>query len=413
MHWDPVELYPYLNKSDLLNILVSIAFLEMHSRYRSETVFKDIFMLPERGRTIVKDNNIEIIRPQHIEQPEAVALKEDADPVDMFYEIIRKKISRWPIDPEHVGAILSSGLDTTIITNFLKEKIAPRQLRSFGYSMIQEQRDGVKAMRMETVKKLNLDDYYPKVEENFNESYTLEAGKWWEGQTQTDFAEINLAKRAATLGIDLVFSGIGGDELCMLTDKERSALKLKEPQPTEAWKGDTYNSFSLISEKYKSQSPVYDEFAWPDGYVGISSPDMACSVGLLFLRQGIWSANPLGQAELHMFTGFLPAEWRRKRRLSREALTRLGWSDNFIKQIPKENFNYTMDDIMLNVDWKKIFNNSILCNLGLIDKNKLFEAVDIFKSKKSITVDIKLVIALHLELTLQSVYKTQNLEKAA
>jgi hypothetical protein len=403
-HWDAVELYPHLNQSDLLDIKATIACLELLERYREKTVFKNLFRLLERGQAVFDAEGLRIIRPPHIEPPEPVALKDDADPIAVFHDMLRKNISRWGVDSDHIGAILSSGLDTTIVAHLLQEQIKSRKIPSYGYHMLDAQQEAIKAMRMETVQRLGLNDYYPPIKESsLPDAYSFKNGeKWWPEQTQTVFAEQLLTQQMQKDGITLAFTGIGGDELCMLSAKELIAMKLSARRTMPGDEGE-YDGFSLISKKFVSQTPAVGELAWPNGYMGYSVPEMANSVGVFYLRKGIWFANPLASADLHLFTKFLPAEWRRRRRLSREALTRLGYSDNFTKQQPKEDLETTMVALLTQTDWEKIFRTqSALCDFGLIERNRLFEAVDIFKNTHNANVGIKIMVALHMEFGLRS-----------
>jgi hypothetical protein len=178
--------------------------------------------------------------------------------------------------------------------------------------------------------------------------------------------------------------------------------------------GEEHYGFSLISEAFVSQIPTRGELTWPDGYSGYSVPDMANGTSFIYLRRGIWFANPLAAAGLHTFARFLPAEWRYKRRISREALTRLGYSDYFTKQAPKEDFSPTIETILMKLDWEKMFRkNSVLCDMGLINRERLFEGVDIFRKTLNRNAGIKIMTALHMELSLQSVHGNHPLAKTA
>jgi Asparagine synthase len=401
LNWDPVRLYGLVDAKNPINMEVAIASINMHSRYRAETVFRNIYGLPERGKAIVRNNQISIIPPPHIDPPQAIALKEAADPVALFHDLIRDSINRWPIEPEQTGTILSSGLDTTIVAHMLQEKTAQQMLHSFGFWMMHEKRDEIQAMRMETVKRLRLLDFYPRVEENIHMGLSSSLGSYWPEQSATDFADLQLARRMQTQGITLVTTGIGGDELCILNAHERVARNLS-PEAESQWEGDPHENFSVLTDMAIANAPEIDAFAWPNGYMGISVPSMASSLSLFYLRHGVWMINPLAATEIQLFAQFLPAEWRRNRRLSREALTRLGYSENFTQQIPKEDLSLTMETLMLRTDWSSIFHTAAVCDLGLVDRTKLFKGVDIFEKTRSVAVGIKLMQVLQLELGIRS-----------
>jgi|GEM_PF-2724192 len=403
LHWDPVTFYPLLDTKNMVDTVACAALLDLHLRYSSKTIFKAITHIPERAKIIIEKDNITVVRPDHIDPPKAIPLKDGADPIATFHEMIYKNISRWDFEPETVSTILSSGLDTTIITNLLAKKIQPHTLHSYGYWMMDKERQRIKEMRQETVNKLSLIDFYPKIEENFKEAYSLKAGKWWPHQTQTDFAELMLARRMETDNITLAFSGMGGDELCTLTQEERAAMSITPNRTTPGLDESSHNGFSLVKPELQQAFKADTEIAWPNGYIGFSEPYMASNIGIFFLRHGVWTANPLGNASLHMFTNFLPPEWRYKRKLSKEALTRLGYGQSFTNQTPKEGLGDTMEELMLTRDWDNFFREAAIFDLNIIQREKLIEGVKIFKETHSVNVIIKLMMAWHVELGLRSV----------
>ncbi len=409
-HWDPVELYQYLDISDLLNIKATISQLEFLECRKETTSFKNLFRILERGHLIFKRNSFEIIKPPHIDPIEAVPLKDGVDPIDTFYDIISQNIVRRPIVSSKVSSILSSGLDTSIVAYFLQEKIFPNQLNTFGYCGIDKNREAIKDMRLETLKHLGCNDYYPNVEDKIDEGFSLKSYAWWTDQSEVDFAENMLARKMQYLGISLATTGVGGDEIGMLTDKELIKDAQKPRQAMSPGNSrEEYYGFSLVSEKFKSKTPEFGELRWPDGYAAESVSDMANAFSFLYLRHGVWLINPLAAAEVQIFSKFLPAEWRKNRHISREALKRLGWSENFIKQLPKESLIGTLQTMLQNnVEWDKIFNNSILCELGIIDKKHLFNSINIIKKKFNSNIAMKLIAALKLELSIQSVYAAQK-----
>lgn len=400
IHWDPTELYQYLEKKNSIDITTTLAQLELVARYKYQTVFKNILMLPERGKALVSGNNIEIIKPPIIEKPKAVPLKENADPVKMFHSLIEESTKSYYLEQSKTGVILSSGLDTTIVSHFINKIISPEQLHSFGYWMLGKQRDGVKEMRQETIKKLNITDYYPDVEKQIDTNIAEENKKLWVEENILHYLERDLAKKALSQNIDCLSTGIGGDELCTLLPEELA--KLNKKPGNDQWIGDPYEGFTLISDKYKKSIPAEEELYWPQGYVGISSPGMANGIGLDFMRLRVWLIHPLSLADLHLFTYYLPYEWRSNRHLSREALIRLGWSEHFVMQNPKEDLTDTMIHAMLKTNLEEEFKNSPLADMGLIEKQKLDYGIKVFRDTKSIAIGMKIAAALKIERGLKS-----------
>jgi len=400
IHWDPTELYQHLDKKNSIDITATLAQLELIARYKYQTVFKNILTLPERGKALISGNNIEIIKPEIIEKPKAIPLKENADPVKMFHALIEESINSYYLEQNKTGVILSSGLDTTIVSHFINKRISPEQLHSFGYWMLGKQRDGVKEMRQETVQKLNAIDYYPAAENNIDTQQLNKKQKLWIDDNILYSLEQNLAKKALSYGIDCLSTGIGGDELCTLLPEELA--KLNKKTRGDQWNGDPYEGFTLVSDKYKNSIPTEEDLYWPQGYVGISSPGMANGIGLDFMRCGVWLIHPLSMADMHIFSYYLPYEWRDKRLLSREALRRLGWSEYFVMQNPKEDLTDTMIHAMLQTNLEGEFKDSPLVDMGLIDKQKLDYGIKTFRENKSVAIGMKIATALKVERGLKS-----------
>jgi len=288
------------------------------------------------------------------------------------------------------------------------------KLNTFGYNMVDtpDNRAAIAAMRAEGVAHLSAIDHYPLIEDNMGEAYSLSADRRWPGMTQTDFAETHLSKMMQQQGLTLAFTGIGGDELCTPTPAELQSLGLAN-RTKPGVDGDKVEWISLLSNRARAEMPDVTELEWPNGYVGFSAPSMASGLGTYYLRRGIWCANPLCSADIHAFTHFLPIEWRKKRHLSREALTRLGYSANFTTQLPKEGLRDSMADLMKQVNFEEIFKESILCDLGIIDRTALFSAIESIQRECITNVRIKVLIALDIERGLQSMYQGKYLTKCA
>ena len=407
LHWDPVELYQHINtSSDFLDIGATLSRLELDLRYSAHTPFKDIFRLLERGIAVFANQELTIQKPDHIDPPQAVPLKSGVDAVSVFHDLVRNAISRWPIIPDQTASILSSGLDTTIVACLLGQALGDHKLKTFGYNCLDKYRAEINAMRQETIEKLDLLDHHPRVEELFHQAYNLNNTYLrWPMESQTTFLEQGLAHLMSQEGVTLAFTGIGGDELCMLSPRERAEMKLPENRTSAGDDNHSHDGFSLLVPKFKDYTISSKEMDWPNGYIGYSAPDMANATGLPYLRKGIWYAHPLANAEIQMFTNFLPKEYRYRRRLSREALSRLGWSEFFVKQTPKEGLTGTITTVLYNIDWDSIFKESVLFDYGFIDRQSLFAGIELFKKTLSVNVGVKILMTLELEMGLKSLMK--------
>ena len=118
LHWDPVELYQYLEGTDILDKNRCAAFLTCRWHYGVETLFKDIKQLPERVVLSLSEKGLSITRPPHLAPLGAKPLKAGADPVSMLHHLVAEEIKGYAL-PSPYAAELSSGLDTALVAHNL------------------------------------------------------------------------------------------------------------------------------------------------------------------------------------------------------------------------------------------------------------------------------------------------------
>jgi len=402
IHWDPVELYPHASTKDPLDYKECIAYMNMEWQYGDRTVFKDISLLPERGRAFISGGSLNIRKPPNIEPFTPGTLKYGTDPIEKFLDLLKKAISRWQINAESTYAELSSGMDTTLVVHLLAEILQPKAVRTFGFLPLGDDRTLINERRSETVHRLSLMDYCSPIERHFDQAFSLNGDrKYWPYQTPTSFEKTEFASNVAITGGSLVFTGIGGDELCMLSEIEKHQ-RPRTAKPNQSVNVSSDVDLLFIPPELLRKYSMQESDAWPNGLVPESCADMANSSAFLYLRKGIWTAHPLALAELQTFAHFLPMEWRRNRGLSRSTLTRLGYSENFVAQQPKETLRVTMEQLMLRVDWDRQFDKAILFDYGLANPAQLQEAVTYLRKTKSERLAGRLMTTLLLELSLKS-----------
>jgi asparagine synthase (glutamine-hydrolysing) len=342
--WDPCGLYPYLDQDNLICLEHCAAFLDCNWSYGPKTLFKDIVMLPERCtmRANINQTDMEIFAPDNIAPIDPLPLKNNADVVEAFLNLLQSETNQWPEIPGHTACELSSGLDTCLTAHLLKQKTGGRFLTA-GYLPIGNDRAMIAARRDLSVKALGVDDICVPIEKLFSLAFDPSSPTpYWPYQAPTGFEKQASAKTLKVRGIDIIFSGIGGDELCMLTDHERKSLAAG-PKHASSWRD---------SERISLLHPRLQKFAnadpkrWPDGLVPHSAHDVANSIAPIYLRYGLWYAHPLASPTLQTFAHALPLEWRLDRRLSRECLRRLGMDEEFLRQTPKESLAPSLDHLL-------------------------------------------------------------------
>lgn len=402
LHWDPVELYPLLNKTDMLDRLECIRFLNGQWDYGYQTVFKNIFLLPERSQAFFSPSGFRMMPPPEIAGFEAGVLKQGVDPIGRFYDLLCQAILRWSFASDKVFTELSSGLDSSLVTYALAQIASTHPLHTFGYSPLGNDREAILNRRAETVQKLKTQDHCLPMEDFFSAAFSPHE-QHWPYQAPTAFEKTRFAKIIAHNGGDLVFTGVGGDELCMLSQSEKALFqKPNYVKKSPASHVSTLVPDSLIALTSKQAQPS----VWPVGLVPASCADIGNSTAVHYLRQGVWQAHPLASVEIQSFAHFLPIEWRRDRYLSRAILERLGASSSFLRQDPKENLTASLDALVLHGDFiKAIFSESYLVDIGLLDPTKIAWAIEALKAQRDSRAGFLLLLALSLEASLKSAHR--------
>ena len=165
--------------------------------------------------------------------------------------------------------------------------------------------------------------------------------------------------------VDLVISGLGGDELAM----ERTFWRHDGEMPG-----------------YSSRSALISS---------MSNFDM-------FMRRGIWPLNPLAHPRVVSFCRMLPDPLRKDRLFARLAMARSGLSDGYIFPRYKETFANVLYLQALECDVDQLLETSILGDYGIFDVSRLLS-----KTHKSTELgpSIKLIGRLYYTCKLESVLK--------
>lgn len=398
LHWDPIQLYPLLDRQTLLNEEQCLAFLSGTWRHDSLTLFRDLYLLPDRVKVRIAPQHFTIERPVPVQD---YATKQVTSPQIVFEtldQILSEDLGIYGLEKSTapIYCELSSGLDTTLVAHRLVEKFGKHRVTTAGYVPLGADRPKIIARRQETVHRLQTQDDCPPIESYFASAWQL-GEPLWPYQAPTLFEKAGLAKRIAAAGSDIIFSGIGGDELCRLSPDERATLppapqRFSAPLPFK----------NLLTETADQNFDPKAIAAWPVGIMPRSAHAVAHCIAPAYLRQGIWYAHPLTSRPLQMFSHSLPLEWRQGRFLSKEALRRRGASPAFLEQTPKESLSESLDQLMLTLPhFDKIFASSVLADLGYLDLEKLTLAKEILETTGEARFGYHVLLALSLELALK------------
>jgi hypothetical protein len=257
--WDVVNLY---KKTDLgqLNINYTAHAIQNTDTFSDQTYFNNIrFLLP--GCTIKIDNND--LRSYSFISKKVVRAKEwihsNLDVTEAALEALSQKI---PIELKNnnVGCELSGGLDSALVAALLK--FSGINFGTYGILLSGEEAKRQEYKRSLILKNIctkdktvHIDNFMPL--NNMN-GYFLNNKKIWPKSEIYADALNHLAIMCRNEGAEVIFTGIGGDELTKITKSEAKYLKKANPSvenPIFSLLHDNVaHEIEKISSPYKNES---------------------------------------------------------------------------------------------------------------------------------------------------------------
>jgi asparagine synthase (glutamine-hydrolysing) len=170
---------------------------------------------------------------------------------------------------------------------------------------------------------------------------------------------------AAADGVRVLFTGIGGDELCYpRSPRSRRSLTGTGPVPDFL----TPAAVAASREVDRVVEPA------PAGAAMASVVQAAAVSSSCYLRHGIWPVHPLSAPELVELCARLPAAWRWDRRLSRLLLTQHGFPGAVVDAGESDDFTPVLARGMRRA-WPEylvhLWPDSRLADLGWVDPGRL------------------------------------------
>lgn len=362
-HWDPSELYRYVDAREPLEPdLAAELLVRGGNSYSWRTVIRSLLMLTERARARWADGSLRIDYPRAVALPAARELKPDADVLGAFDEILTAAMRRWlaPGDPVP-AAELSGGLDSAIVAA-TAAKVTGSAVRTFGLQMPPPSGASQRERRDELIGLFGFQDTLLDAESlrPFSNRRRIDEGlvvPWHEFYSDA-FDEIyRLAHRS---GARVVLSGLGGDEL-LFVPREGEA----EPAPPLP---------PYLTPFARDALGGAGRDAAPAGLISTSAFDSAAGTGALAMRRGLWPINPLCTPEVVRFCSSLPVKWRIDRALERRFVQALGCSDAIAHPKMTESFGELMHDTLTRHArplLEGLFAESRLAALNLVDGDAL------------------------------------------
>lgn len=400
--WDATRLYPHLRSSVLDPPLAATMLVTLEHRYSCRTVFPEITMLTERATALWQPPHdaVHVTYPLPYTRPQESRLRAGADVAGTFREILLTSMRRWrATESEPVAVELSGGLDSSIVASGIAQLRAPA---AHAYGMIMPSTPGVyqRARRDEVVRRMGLRDRsfpgtdHPPFSQKHQQS--VEGFVPWEEFYSSAIAHMLTLTRAD--GIPMIYTGVGGDELCSpFTGEPEVSANIDRSACPPFIRESVIDAYATDAVRERAPQALAYTSVLESGAAGAP----------VYLRNGVWPVSPLATPELVEFARRLPLRWRHERRLSRAALKSFGYSRRVTHPRRKhlEDFlgvlDYGLHEAASLID--HLFADSRLDAQGLIDSRAFLAAYRDYRQNGNLNQRDGLLGAVTLELTIRSV----------
>ncbi|MBS2545500.1 hypothetical protein KGQ19_01320 [Catenulispora sp. NL8] len=355
--------------------------LTRRHRYTADTVFDGVLRLTERARISVGASGLRVQYPEPVERPiTRRALKPGIDPVAVLGELLGRHVEERPVD----GVELSGGADSALVAAEVV-RASGRRMQSFGLVMPGEQGLAQANRRAGIVEGLKLADNsilaaaYPPF------GAGRRCGLHDPASSYYCEAFDALAAVAGTLGVRVMATGFGGDEL-MACPAEAQPTPTEEVLP--AW----------LSVKARTEARELDDDLAPSAHLCTPTLMAVASHAPGLLAAGIWPVAPFADPALTRFCQQLPEDLVVGKRLLRHRLAQYIPKRIAHKPSP-ETFRPVMQigmrrfGLRLLGDYLK--RGMLLADLGFVEPSELQAAVH--AASAGSTVDSRLADVLRLE----------------
>lgn len=384
--WDITDL---LAEKSPIDFEVASCRLAMEQVYSARQICIGIHLLTERATFYLEPDRAEYRYPAAFEVPASAFSQEDVDAVTVFGQLLRQAIAMRPMTADRIAVELSGGMDSAAVACALAALYGP--VTSQGVLVGGDSRLPQIERRRQIVARLGLLDETVDIDalppsldlrpggrkEYVNTEYYLEA-----------FEE--LWDLAHARGHDLMFTGLGGDELFM-------GLGCSDMKDDPALAGPRHYARQLLTPRALSAARSLHAFDAPAGPV----PSVMASVskGHHLMRHGIWPVNPLSDPRLIIFCYQLPPERRRGRDTMRQYLRACLGEEVFPRDYTKETFAQVFPGLVAHqkAAIAAQLQECALADLGLIDQRAALALLDEVAATQAVEPTSSLVNFLWME----------------
>lgn len=391
--WNPKD---FLNKTSLDHLdLEECAFFIEDEPYGHKTIFNNIYKLPYKGAFLFSEDDFEILYPPEEEFIRGREAINETVLVNSFIDCLQQTLERWPLKENGISCELSGGFDSAFISIMLRHLLPQEKLLTGGIIFEGKCREQQIQRRQELINKF----YFSDVTVDFREHMPLSEvltkpnkARWYDPPT-TQTAYQPTWRKLKELGATTVFTGLGGDELTILSFSEKKFLNIPEVKFTNS-----PDLPPLLNESYaQKERPKH----WPNMQIPMSTVDSGEGMAIAYLEEGLWPVHPFASTEINKFCRSLPMLWRKDRKILKDALKKFGVSEEYLNPVLKEDMSEAVQISMIKYEEqiRALFKNSILCELGVINPETLPLFLD---NLDDVYIAMPLVSALRLECFLQN-----------
>ena len=366
------------------NLPVLAEFILLRGRYNRETIFENVFVLTDReylqwaGKKLTSQ-----LPPQR--EPLVRQETDDASAISEFSRLLGQATCRHLTNLGHIGigAELSGGLDSSTVVQALVQAGCRTLLPVFTKLLPGEQREDQCKRITEfsyhfgcQLHTIELADKYPLANLRME---TIDQTPFDPTLEPYRLGVIETSNKATKCGVNAIFTGMGGDELLEhhhLHDtgfQGNPELAARQQIEIPNFLSDSIREAFLDSNHIATHQPI------PFFTHSIIRAHQVKNP--FFLEQGIWPISLLADSELVNFCRRLPI-----RLLKRKALIRLYQQTT---RFPEPMYTTTRKDSMYALHERGLrgslvpligylFQNSRLAELGLVNKEKLLTAYQVY-----------------------------------
>lgn len=366
--------------------------LALQEAYSAKQICLGVNLLTERAMIYLEPGKAQYRYPAAFEVSMSARSYEGLDAAATFGGLLQQTLSLRPMTSDRIAIELSGGMDSATVACALVTLHG--QVISQGIQLNGDCRPSQIERRRQIVAQLGLIDETVDID-TLPPSLDLRPGVRKEYVHTEYYLEAfeALWRSAHTQGRDLIFTGLGGDELFMAFAEPGQIDSAGDPEITEPRR----YAEQLLTARALEAARSMHAFDAPPGPV----PSVAASVGRShhLMRHGLWPINPLSDPNLGSFCYQLSPEHRRGRETMRRYLRAHLGENVFPRNYIKETFAQVFPALITrqkNAIAAQL-QECALADLGLVNQRAMLELLEVVAATQAVAAVSPLVNVLWME----------------